>query len=728
MNATPSTNIPNHRAGRSRRRLSLPLATLLLPLAALAGPATKTSAAASEAGKSAPRETSASEASGGGNALFSEDELASLRRRARSDAYAGLWSEIVERAEAFADPGSSYYADPDDVLAEARTSRRKTLYWNAARLLGVWADTLGPAAALENEPRFGEHGAKLLLAMVDAVPLARPGILDEPGLARGEMASSLASAYIYFKPYLSAAERKRVAEYGRAYVENILAYDRILKNPHSNWRAVVASGAGYLAVALSEDYPVASQDWAGAAARLVREWMDMAFGPDGSYAEGAGYIEYAMRMVAPFAEALANQGGPELMAHPNVRAVPDYLAMKLIPGTPILDNRNDAAFPGEDTFGSAWIKRFARVNGDPLAAWLLEERGIAERRARGYALPGQGRSFRRILWHHDVAPRGPGDAGAPLANLFLEEGVALWRTGWTSADTLFSIAAGRYQVSGHDQSDEGHFNLYSHGVRWSSDPGYGNKNSKWDKGQGLAHSMVLVDGKATALSWSGRGTDGHVLDYRETDDYYYGLFDLYEAYNRNVHYTEMRRQPNKGPGKLAAVVDRARRHAVFVKPHADAAAYVVLYDDFRKDAGEHRFTWQLMTEPDLKIEERAGGLRLTPPAENGEPRARMDLYVSAARATETKFSLRDRFAPGQEGQTFRVVRVETDAANPHFVSVLLPMGAEVEAPDVRFVREDGAVAAVVEWPGHRDTLRWRAGMLARPEFRREPVEPAGAGE
>jgi len=35
--------------------------------------------------------------------------------------------------------------------------------------------------------------------------------------------------------------------------------------------------------------------------------------------------------------------------------------------------------------------------------------------------------------------------------------------------------------------------------------------------------------------------------------------------------------------------------------------------------------------------------------------------------------------------------VETDAANPHFVSVRLPMGAEVEA--------------VVEWPGHRDTLR-----------------------
>lgn len=612
---------------------------LLAPMVALRG-------AADDGGGSVPQRD---------YLMIPADEIPRLRAAVKSEAHRELWNEVLATADDLIDPESPHYADPEDVLAEARRSTRKSLYWNAARILGLWADTLGPAAVITGDPKYAEHGARLLVAMTEAVPLASPGILDESGLAKGEMAGSVGYAYEYFRDFLTEEERRQVRDYARDYVDHILDWDRIIQNPYSNWRAVSVSGAGYLALALREDYPVESQDWAGQALRMTREWMDLAFGPEGSYAEGAGYIEYAMRMVSPFATALANQGGPELMTHHNLRAVPAYLAMKLVPGAPILDNRNDAAFPGEATFGSAWISRFAGVNDDPLAAWLADTRDISERRARGYAfMRGRHRSFLRILWAHDVEPEAPEAADVPLARHFPGEGLAIWRTGWEPSDTLFTIAAGRYQVSGHDQSDEGHFNLYSHGVRWSSDPGYGNRNSPWDRGQGLAHSMVLVDGKATALSWSGRGTDGQVLDYLETTV---------------------------------------------------------------RDDGQVLLESTAATPLTMEVADA--------------PSARLLLAVSSDDPAQPELSTRERFAEGQEGEPFRVVRFGAEAVNPHFVSVLVPQASADEAPAIRFERDGETVTAFIEWPGHTDTVRWRKGMLGRPEFDRErpgqqPTEPKAA--
>lgn len=219
---------------------------------------------------------------------------------------------------------------------------------------------------------------------------------------------------------------------------------------------------------------------------------------------------------------------------------------------------------------------------------------------------GTERSFLEILWAGDVAPLDPASAGVPTEQHFRGRGLCIWRTGWTDRDVMFSIEAGPYYPVTHNQADKGHFTLYGLGHRWAVDTGYANEHEPMGRGQTLGHSCLLIDGKGQALSGAGLGTNGAILACENNDRYGYALADCTEAYNRNNR---------AAPG---AVVDHARRHALFVYPRSGAPAYAVVMDDVRKDDQSHPFTWQMIYPDEMAVTIGDGRAVLQPVDTSGD--------------------------------------------------------------------------------------------------------------
>jgi hypothetical protein len=642
--------------------------------------------------------------------FFSADEAPALLERATSGEHRMVWEDVQRRAHSYADRQHKYFRDPENVsvVVEGVADERMRML-NAGRHLAVWAESLGPVGELTGRDDLLEHGARLTVALAGEWPFDAERAARVDILAHGEMMRGLAVAYDFFNARMSPQERRMVADISAGYIRDFLAQARAggaWWYPNSNHLSVAGGAAGLLALAIEDAYPMEAPQWADRCRELIEIWMSSSFDEEGAYSEGASYIEYANVNVALFAHALVRRGGPELNHHPHIRNAPRFLAMSLLPGTFETEARNSAGFSAH--FASPWMKRLAAVNGDGLAAWLWQHRqGRSD-----YPMvqldhsDSRGLSFFRILWHFEVEPTSAAEI-LPLNLHFPGRGLCIWRTGWEQEDVMFTIEAGQYYNVTHNQSDEGHFNLYGHGFRWATDPGAGNQFHDEDRSQGLAHSLVLVDGKAQAKSGSGRGTDGAILQYEENERYSYALADATEAYNRNVAAEERERVPGKGPDHLAAGVRFAHRHALFIRPSGSALPYALLIDDIEKDDEVREYVWQLVTEEEMTPEFK-GHLAVIRPS-GAEPLPRLHLFVAALGDTSWSSALRG-FPDNRQPARVRLIHAATRAQNPLFISVLVPVPAGGKPPVVEFGLEESSVT--LTWQDRVDRIEWRGHQQA----------------
>lgn len=646
--------------------------------------------------------------------FFSMDEAPALLQRAMGNEYRSVWDDVERRASSYANPRHRYYRKPENILAVVAQIRdERTRLLQSGRHLAIWGESLGPVAWIKDREELAQHGARLTVAMADAWQLDPERAARVDILARGEMMRGLAVAYDFFNSHMSPEERRLVANVAADYIRDYLEQARpggAWWYPNSNHLSVAGGAAGLLALAIREAHPEEAPAWADRCRELIEIWMSSSFDEEGAYSEGASYIEYANVNVALFAHALVRHGGPDLYHHPHIRKAPRFLAMSLVPGTFETEARNSASF--SPRFASPWIKRLAAVNDDGLAAWLWKQRqGRSD-----YPIvqldhsDTRGLSFFRILWHFDVKPTPAADI-LPLNLHFPGRGLCIWRTGWERNDVMFSIEAGRYYNVTHDQSDEGHFNLYGYGYRWATDPGTGNQFHDHDRSQAIAHSLVFVDGKAQAKSGSGRGTDGEILDYIETEHYSYALADATEAYNRNVAADEQERIADKEPDELAAVVSHAHRHAFFIRPSGSALPYAVLIDDIQKDDEAREYAWQMVTEEEMAAAFQEAQAIITPPG-RAEEGPRLHVFVGAAEDVRWERAIH-AFPDKRPSPRIQQLRASTRAVNPLFTAVLAPIPPGTEPPSVTF--EPGTSSVTVTWPDRVDRVAWR-GHRNRPEI------------
>jgi len=326
------------------------------------------------------------------------------------------------------------------------------------------------------------------------------------------------------------------------------------------------------------------------------------------------------------------------------------------------------------------------VYRDSLAAWV-------------WAQTGSGDSPLAIVWANDVEAMPPRALGEPLAEHFKGRGLCVFRTGWGRDDLMFSIEAGPYYSVTHNQADKGHFALYGLGRRWAIDSGYGHNLEPAGKAQTVAHYGILVDGEGQALSGASWGTNGRIVEFEDLPRHGYVLADCTEAYNvndRNV----------KGPG-----VERALRHAVFMKPDVAVPGYVVILDDIRKDGNIHIWTWLFHTAEDNEIEV-SGELATIRASCGKEPKG------SSANHSVTKLWL---YAEG--GVDFRIdhydghprLHAVTEAVEPRFAAVLVPLASSIRPPGVQMRHDSFGTVLEVRWPTRLDRIQLPQQAFAKPE-------------
>ncbi len=527
--------------------------------------------------------------------VFSKDELPEFRERVETGENARVWAEVLARAEALCDPDSPSYASPEKLDAmPAGEVRIVVLAHSFGRRLTDWMETIGFAYQMTGDERFAAHGVALLGAASLRLPVSDPRIAKGFAGARGDIMRGLAVGGDWLGEAMTPEQRQQWAETSAAYVRNILAEanrDGIWWVPYHNFVGVAVGAAGCLALQLREFYPEEADSWLAECTGLVRRWLDEGFDDQGAYFEGTGYSVYGLTDAVLFAEALRRDGGENLFMHPHLLKVPDFYAMSLLPGERVLEARNDAGYAG---LGNPLVLRLAEAQESGLAKWLWER-------------CGGGQSPLRIVWDNDVPAVDPVSLGAPLAlaRHFEGRGLCVFRTGWDRADVMFGIEAGPYYRVTHNQADKGHFTLYGLGHRWAIDSGYGNDQDPEGRAQTVAHNCVLIDGQGQALSGAGLGTNGTIASFEDGPSHGYALADCTEAYNRNSRGT---------PG---AVVQRALRHVLFVRPAEGVPAYAVVLDDIGKDDAEHDFTWLMHTPEDMVITLGEGSALLQPTAASG---------------------------------------------------------------------------------------------------------------
>ncbi len=543
--------------------------------------------------------------------FFGRGDLPALRARAESAPYAALWQEILRRAEGYCDPASPTYADPADPFPPVRkrermrSSRHDALQVHRiGRDLTKWMETIGFAYQLTGRKEFGAHGAKLLLTVADEYPVARPEVAKGFAGGRGDIMQGLAVGYDLLAEVLEPAQRQVLAAACAAYIEH---FRKEFESPKvwwyrvHNYNGVNGGAAGCLALALREAYPDKVEEWTRHCVKIIQRWLDAGFDEGGAYYEGIGYSEYGLGNTVRFGDALRRNGGPDLFAHPTFRRFPVFYALSLLPGERVYDARNDSNYAG----ARISLLKLAEVLDNGLCRWLWDRTGADK-------------TFLKMVWHNEIPPVDPVAAGVPLARHFRGRGLCVWRTGWGKGDTMFSIEAGPYQPTTHNQADKGHFTLYGLGYRWAVDAGYANEHEPKGRGQTLAHSCVLVDEQGQARSGAGWGTNGAILDYENTDRYGYALADCTEAYNRN----------NKGIAGVGVL--RARRHTMFFYPFRGAPAYAVVLDDIRKDDQPHEYTWQMMFAKGMDVAVEGGQALFTPFAASGDAYLRTPFTATPA--------------------------------------------------------------------------------------------------
>ncbi len=636
----------------------------------------------------------------GGEAGYAE-----LMRRPENLA---LREDILKRAEEYMKPGSEFYFDDKDILSSVQRLQRGSVtasQYGGRTLSGV-AETLAAAAAITGDDAPRDKGARLLDAMVTAMPVDKEPMASQEALFRGEMARGIGIAHALFADRLEPETRRRVAEEGRKYVENPLAEaeEPAWYYPYSNWTTITAGNAGILALALAEDFPAESAALGARARKLVLDYLTASYGPEGDYAEHA-YLEYAMTSTAMYAWALANAGDRSVLDHPHFKAIAQWRVFNSLPGTTALDARNSSGHMAE-TFAIPWPLLMAREHRNPEILWLWQNSNLD---ASDYPLVqwnhshSRGTSPLRAIWApENIAPQAPADS--PAYRYFSNRGLAIWRGGIGDDAFFLSIDASKAFPTTHDHADSGSFNLHADGVAWATDAGKG------DRGPGTAsdgnsHSIVQINGKSQAFTGGGLTSGGKVVSQEDHARFGRISIDATDAYNFSLERIQHSGKVESRPAHhdTAAGARHAIRHALVLKDAQSAPWAALILDDIRKDDAAHDFTWQMVTEEANQMA-MMGGPRLA------LTRDARQLDVTAwtrAGGTWSAAPLPLKDVPSGT-PPMAAVKFSTRAVNPEFAVVLVPRRTDEPVTDVSFEPtadgmsihlRRGDLTTTVQWAG-----------------------------
>lgn len=308
-----------------------------------------------------------------------------------------------------------------------------------------------------------------------------------------EMTHAFAIGYDWLYHDLSSEDRalfrRAIAEKGLDEAIKAYKQHKFWITAVHNWNQVCNGGItlGALAIA-DEDHDRAEY--------LLKQSLDSiqlamaSYAPDGGWAEGPGYWQYATSYNVYYLAALQSALGTDfgLSSLPGFAHAGEFRIYFQGPaGTFNYADAHPSAGTAPEMF---WL---ARRFSQPVFAWD-EVRHLT---SSGWP------TALDLVWGDPVG-RSPGAAGWPLARMFQGVNVAFLRSDWESPDAFWIAVKGGDNHANHSHLDLGSFVLDARGVRWALDlgsdnynlPGYfGKQRFTYYRLRTESHNTVLIDGE-----------------------------------------------------------------------------------------------------------------------------------------------------------------------------------------------------------------------------------------
>lgn len=220
-----------------------------------------------------------------------------------------------------------------------------------------------------------------------------------------------------------------------------------------NWNQVCNGGIGLGALAVADVEPALAFEFLTNAIRSIQLPM-REYGPDGAWAEGPGYWQYATRYNVAFLAALESACGTDF----GLATIPGFAEAGLFPVylTGPLDRTFNYADGGDHAIRAPEMFWFARRFQMPALA----------RTQRALAAPDP----LDLLWY-DARLAGPTGTELPLDRHFRGADIVTMRSAWGDRDAVFIGFKAGDNKANHSHLDLGSFVLDADGVRWGIDLG-----------------------------------------------------------------------------------------------------------------------------------------------------------------------------------------------------------------------------------------------------------------
>jgi len=367
--------------------------------------------------------------------------------------------------------------------------------------------TLATVYRIEGDRRYFDRAVKEMLAAAAFKDWNPSHFLDT-----AEMTHALAVGYDWLYKDLSAEDRqtirRAIVDKGLREAEKVYREKRWWAQSRHNWNQVCNGGITIGALAVADEEPQLAAYILHKAANSVQLAM-REFAPDGAWAEGPGYWNYAtsynVYMLAALESALGTDFG--LSRFPGFSITGDFRIHVI---GPTRENFNFAD-AGSGAGRAAQMFWFARKFSQPLYAW----------HERDYI----GGTSALHLWWFDA--RGGPPADFPFDRWFRGTDVVLMRSKWQDPRAVFVGFKGGDSRVNHSHLDLGSFVLEADAERWALDlggddynmPGYfGNNRWTYYRLGTVGHNTLLIDGQnqdpraaAPIVAFSSTPTRAHAV-------------------------------------------------------------------------------------------------------------------------------------------------------------------------------------------------------------------------
>jgi hypothetical protein len=515
--------------------------------------------------------------------LATSNEFVQLQQRVASDAQLKTWlKEIRTHGEKLLSDAPSKYEIPDGLRLLA-TSRR-VLYRT---------QTLGLLFRLDGDVKWRDRLWKELEAAANFPDWNPKHFLDT-----AEMTHAFAIAYDWlydaWMPEQRGVLRTAMVEKGIKLANKIHEEQRSWARARHNWNQVCNGGIGMGALALADEEPKLAGEFLEGALKSIQLAM-AEFAPDGAWAEGPGYWDYATTdnvvFLAGLQSALGTDFGLSKMeGFSEAGMFPLYLMGPL--------NRTfNYADGGDGAVRAAQLFWMAKEFNQP--AYAVYERRLASPEPLD------------LLWYDSALAN---ERTLPLEKYFRGAEVVTMRSAWNDPNALFVGFKAGDNKANHSHLDLGSFVFDALGKRWAIDMGaddynlpayFGNK--RW------TYYRLRAEGQNALVINPGEGPDqdpkaaSKIVRFEKRGETPVAIADLTAAYAN--HAEQVQRGIALLNGERLLIKDEVKtERGAEVWWFMHTPAEIEINADGRKailNQGEAKLQAAILSPSDAKFESRA---------------------------------------------------------------------------------------------------------------------------